>query len=357
MRTKNLLFSLSLILAAGFTFTFFSSLKNPSQLLNNGQKALQVLTGNYSVLTDISDSWKQSNSIDQTKELGGKPKGSKINSVKSINMEWIEMGSDNIGGRTRAVLIDKNNENLVFAGAATGGLWKSTTGGLSWNKVNGSDQFDNICVSSICQVSNGDIYFGTGEYYATYNNLRGFRGQGIWKSTDHGATWTHLTSTWNDSDNSKQIFYYVNKLASPANNSSKIYAATVAGLMVSTDAGATWSNPISDANANLACTDVQVSSDGQVVVISLNNLVYVCNTGNDVFVNKSGATSIPTGLGRIEFSIAPSNSNYIYCLAADATGGLKNVYKSTNKGDTWTAIFSSSKFTVCSFRNGKIRIL
>ena len=336
MRTKKLLFSLSLILAAGITFTFFSSLKNSTQLINNGKKTFQVLTGNYSVLsTNITSFWKQNNASDILKESGGKPKGNKVKNKKAIAMEWIEMGSDNIGGRTRAVLVDKSNENLIFAGSVTGGLWKSTTAGLSWSRVTGGDLFDNLCVSSICQAANGDLYFGTGEYYATHNNIRGFRGQGIWKSTNRGVSWRHLTSTWNDTDNSKQIFYYVNKLASPANNSNKIYAATIAGLMVSNDSGATWSNPITDANANLPCTDVQVSTDGQVVVISLNNLAYVCNTGNDVFVNKSGTGSIPTAVGRIEFAVAPSNSNYIYCLAADLTGGLKNVYKSTDKGNTW----------------------
>jgi len=337
MKTRRLFLSLSLLLAAGIVFTFLTSLKNPSDFFKKGKISFQLLSQDFSSLdTHFLNLFSKDNPGNKPTVKSNNSKGNKVKGEKSINMNWTEMGPDNIGGRTRAVLIDKSNENLFFAGSVTGGLWKSTTGGLSWEKVTGGDMFDNICVSSICQASNGDIYFGTGEYYATYNNVHGFHGQGIWKSTDHGTTWTHLTSTWNTTDNSKQIFYYVNKLASPSNNASKIYAATAAGLMISSDGGATWSNPITDSNGNMVCTDVQVSKDDQVVVISLNNLTYVCNTGNDVFVDKSG--TIPSGLGRIEFAIAPSNSNYIYCLAADANGGLKNVYQSTDKGDTWTAL-------------------
>ena len=72
----------------------------------------------------------------------------------------------------------------MYAGGVSGGLWKSTTGGLSWSPIN--DQNDNLAVVSICQASNGDIYYGTGEgmYSPTGGGTGGIAGQGIWKSTD-----------------------------------------------------------------------------------------------------------------------------------------------------------------------------
>jgi photosystem II stability/assembly factor-like uncharacterized protein len=255
-------------------------------------------------------------------------------SEKSIDMLWDEMGPSNMGGRTRAVLIDKNNSNTMFAGAIAGGLWKSSTAGYSWSKVAGTDMLDDIAISTIFQSPNGDLYFGTGEYFG-YDNDRGFKGKGIWKSTDNGSTWTQLSSTNTDD------FSYVIKITG---TSTKIYAATYKGIRVSTDGGTTWTNPIdaTDANYNMPATDIETIDNGSVVVASLNNNAYVCNTGDDVFVLKSSATSIPaTDVSRLEFAIAPSNTNYIYCLAVNNDGKLKNLYKSTDKGTTWAAVIAN----------------
>ncbi len=253
--------------------------------------------------------------------------GNRTKSEKSIDMLWTEMGPSNIGGRTRALLIDKNNSNVIYAGAIAGGLWKSTSLGTSWTKIPGSDMFDNLAISCLYQSPNGDLYYGTGEYYG-YRNYLGTRGKGIWKSTDNGATWTHLTST--DTDD----FAYVTQITG---TSSKIYAATYKGIRVSSDGGNTWTNPIdsSDANFDKPATDIETINDGSIVVASLNDQAYVCNTSDDVFLLKSGTTGIPTDVIRLKFSIAPSNANYIYCLAVNTEGKLKNIYKSTDKGSTW----------------------
>ncbi len=344
MRTKRLFLSLTLLLAAGVAFTFLTSLTNNADVILKSKNSIQNFLKNHSSINDFFFDG------DTPKDGNGKissNKGTNLKKTPAAQMSWVEMGPSNIGGRTRAVLVDKDNQNIIIAGSVGGGLWKSTTGGLSWDKIVGSDAFDNIIVSSICQAANGDIYVGTGEYYGAYKSL-GYRGQGIWKSINGGDTWTQLTSTWNNSDDSKNIFYYVNKLAVHPTNSSKIYAATAKGLRVSIDAGSTWSNPITDTNADSVCTDVQVSKDGLVVTVALYRNAYVCNTGNDVFVNVSGAlaTQIPTDVKRIEFAIAPSNSDYVYCLAAGTDGGLKNVYQSIDKGNTFTKMIPtiSSQF-------------
>lgn len=348
MKTKSLLLSAAIIIFAGFNLLYFTSLFGKTELLFKSKKS-DVFTSKQIALKYL------------TNNAQGKKSKSSSKTLKSTNtqMNWLEMGPSNIGGRTRALLIDKDNSNLIFAGSVGGGIWKSTTGGLSWVKVDGGDLFDNLCVSSICQASNGDIYVGTGEYFGAYNKL-GFKGQGIWKSTNRGTTWTHLTSTWNDSDNSKQIFNYVNKLAVHPTNSSKIYAATYKGLMISNDGGNTWSNPVTDSFADSTCTDVEVSKDGQVVIAALSRKAYVCNTGNDVFINKSGKNlvlpddTISIDVKRIEFAIAPSNSNYIYCLAAGMTGALKNVYQSIDKGNTWTALLSNITSQFVPFGSDKL---
>lgn len=251
----------------------------------------------------------------------------KVKNEQTISLQWTEMGPCNYGGRTRALLVDDSNPNIIYAGAIAGGLWKSTTSGSSWTKVANSDMLENIAISCLYQATNGNLYFGTGEYFGFDGGL-GIQGNGIWKSTDNGNTWTQLTSTNNDE------FSYVSKITGTAN---KIYAATYKGLRVSTDGGQTWSNPIpsSDPNFDKPATDVEVSSDGSFVLASINNKAYICNTGDDNFVLK---TDIPSDVIRLEFAIAPSNVNRAYCIAVAQDGKLKNIYETKNKGNTWTEI-------------------
>ena len=71
-----------------------------------------------------------------------------------------------MGGRTRCLLVDKNNSNKVYAGSVGGGLYRSVNGGSTWNVVSSIDA--NNAVVSICQASNGDIYYGTGEVFMGY---------------------------------------------------------------------------------------------------------------------------------------------------------------------------------------------
>ena len=96
---------------------------------------------------------------------------------------WDNKGPDNFGGRTRALLVDKNNSAVVFAGSVGGGLFKSTNGGATWNVI--SDPGANQSVASITQASNGDIYYGTGEIFLGYggtgqNTTPNFAGGGIY---------------------------------------------------------------------------------------------------------------------------------------------------------------------------------
>jgi len=259
---------------------------------------------------------------------------------KSINIEWTEMGPCNYGGRTRAFLVDKTNPNLLFVGVVGGGLWKSNSGGSSWQKV--SDTFDNIVISCLHQTQDGTIYFGTGEYFG-FDNYPGIRGNGIWKTTDGGNTWQQLTSTDNED------FIYVNKISSYAN---KLYVATNKGIRISNDGGQTWTNPVplSDANSLMPATDITVSSDGSFILASLNEKAYMCNNGNDEFVPIS---SIPTDVIRLVFAISPSNSSHAYCLAVATDGRLKNIYETKDKGNTWNPILSNVTSQFQPFGNKK----
>ncbi len=269
------------------------------------------------------------------------------NSKSTLQTNWIGMGPDNIGGRTRALLIDRDNTNIMYAGAVSGGLWKSTTGGSSWVRVPG---MEHLVIGSIAQAANGDIYIGTGEGYTVEVNDSGFWGQGIYKSTD-GGTFELIPSTWDGTPSVTSAFKAIYSIAPHPTDPNKIYVGTQSGIRITTDGGSTWTNPITTVDANGRSTCIRISRDASVIVASVNDQAYVCSTGDDVFINKSGsiAGTIPTSTRRIEFDIAPSNPNYIYCQVASNTGSFKDIYQSKDKGETFYPVINSTSTTVQIF--------
>ncbi|HBF87677.1 MAG TPA: hypothetical protein DDX39_03460 [Bacteroidales bacterium] len=276
--------------------------------------------------------------------------------TSSIVPEWIEMGPDNVGGRTRAILIDKDDHDLLFAAGVSGGIWKSTNAGQSWNKITDeSDSWDNLNFVSICQAANGDIYAGTGEgmYHPTGVGSGGFYGQGIWKSEDLGVTWTQLASTWT-TDDEKDIFIEVNKLAADPTNENRIYAATKKGLRVTDDGGATWVCPFAFTYQNMRSSDVKVASDGTVITaVGVSCFLAQANSDADSlsFVLKSKSSGYQaaelinsSGVGRIEFAFSPDDPNYVYCAAAKSDGTMDHVYRSTDKGQKWSVIATGGDY-------------
>lgn len=271
-------------------------------------------------------------------------------SKASLGLDWKNMGPTNIGGRTRALLIDNNDATIMYAGGVSGGLWKSTTSGGSWTQINytgdsETNDIPNLAIASICQTIDGDIYFGTGEghYKGTGEGSRGIEGAGIWKSTD-GETFTRISSTWNDAT-SKETFSYVNKLAADPNNNNRIFAATIKGIRLTEDGGETWTNPVTTPSGvpiTSSCGNIKISTDGDVLIADLNKYGYLSHEGGAIgtWENISGSGDNQLGVGaRLEFAIAPSDPNYIYCQAAKGSdGSLLNVYRSTDGGYNWDII-------------------
>ena len=150
-------------------------------------------------------------------------------------MKWL--GPDGIAGRIRAVLIHPTDARIIYAGAATGGVWKSTDSGESWVPLD--DFMPSLVIGSLAMDPNDPdtIYAGTGEIFTFLAEglwLRGQdRGQGIFVSRDAGATWRALGAT----QTATEDWRFVSRIAIDPSSRDHILAATSTGLWQSTDGG------------------------------------------------------------------------------------------------------------------------
>jgi hypothetical protein len=263
---------------------------------------------------------------------------------------WSFLGPGNVGGRTRALIIDPTNSSVMYAAAVAGGVWKSTNGGTSWAPT--ADFIANIAVNSLAMdpTNHNVLYAGTGEGYFNGDSARG---NGIFKTTDGGATWNQLAFTNSNSD-----FFYVNKIAINA-TASRIYAATRTGVFRSIDGGSTWTKTL-DAAAINGCMDVKVQTDRPLARVFAACGTFQAITTNGFIARAadgSGAQSwssvlSPANMGRTSLALAPSNQNVIYALAASNTNtgnyqqGLLAVYRSGDGGTSWTTQVSNTNPTL-----------
>ena len=265
---------------------------------------------------------------------------------------WQHLGPGNVGGRTRSLIINPTNPNVMWAAGVGGGIWKSTNGGASWAPK--GDLLQNIAVSTLIQdPRNADIlYAGTGEGFF---NGDAIRGAGIFKSIDGGETWNQLSSTANSN------FFYVQKMAITKGATQRIYAATRAGIFRSTDGGNTFSLVLSGSAIN-GCMDLAIQTDRALAYVfaTCGTLQAAGSTSGGIWraLDTSNAmtwTKVfgPTNMGRTSLALAPSNQGIIYALAAsNETGnfneGLLAVYRSTASGapGSWTTQVSNTSSTI-----------
>lgn len=245
---------------------------------------------------------------------------------------WTPLGPGNIGGRTRAILINPANPNMVYAAGAAGGIWRSTDGGLNWTAMGDILANMAICTMVMDPTNPNVIYAGTGE---GFGNGDAVRGAGIFKTINGGITWDQLPTT-NTPD-----FYYVNKLVISAKDSNRLYAATRTGIWRSLNGGATWSKTY-NAGVSLGILDLAIRTDKAADVV-LATSGYDFGSGGDfgTIIRNSDAANTniwdkvyaEDGIGRIALAIAPSDQNVIYASAATPEGELFAVLRSTSGGD------------------------
>lgn len=265
--------------------------------------------------------------VASTKELAELKGGPTLN--------WQERGPGNVAGRTRSILIypgDPNYDTWIV-GSVGGGVWKTTDAGQTWTHL--TEGLGNLATSTLAQSAANPniIYAGTGE---GFGNVDQIDGSGIWKSTDAGATWNQLASTATN----PEFENVMRMVADPADPNTVVAAVATgfnsvssSGIYRTTDGGTSWTKTYDSPS-----TDVQ-----QIIANPLNfNTQYAALDGSGVIKSLDGgqtwsdASNGIGGIGRLELAIAPSDTNVVYFSAQGGPSG-SILYSSTDAGANWFA--------------------
>ncbi|OGC43538.1 hypothetical protein A2Y85_01925 [candidate division WOR-3 bacterium RBG_13_43_14] len=284
---------------------------------------------------------------------------------------WTEKGPFNIGGRITGMAINPSNGDIIYAGAADGGVLKSTNGGTDWIIL--TDYFPTLSVGDVCIDPNNQntIYAGLGEANLAGDN---YDGDGVYRSTDAGNTWTNIGLA--------QV-KRIGRVAVHPSNSSIIFVAAAGaqfsadssrGVYRTTNDGTSWTKVlyISDSTSAIDLRINPVHPDTIYAVMwermrsptrrkaggPTSGIYRSTNMGTTWTELTSG---LPTGRnkGRIGIALCANAQNIIYAIYADSTGGFLRVYRSTNGGNSWAQTSGqppSSLYSGFGWYFGQIRV-
>jgi photosystem II stability/assembly factor-like uncharacterized protein len=244
------------------------------------------------------------------------------------NVQFI--GPHNASGRTRAIVNDRSNPVRLFAGSTAGGLWKSNNNGQSWSPVNDFSTGMNITCLEQNPLNADVLYYGTGEYK---NRKIRDSGSGVYRSTNHGITFTQLASTANPD------FWFVYDIShSPLYDSTLYVATALNGVYRSTDAGQSFQTVF---NNGKTVSDVKCLPNGEVLLAVSYDGIYLSASGDSGTFIKAIGTPV-SGFSRIETAYCDSFPNIMYAVFSDSlqsmSSGLQGMYKSTDGGQSWNVI-------------------
>jgi photosystem II stability/assembly factor-like uncharacterized protein len=251
------------------------------------------------------------------------------------------------GGRTRAASGVPGQPNVYYVGQVNGGVWKSDDYGRTWNPIFDHESSQSIGAIAVATSDPNIVYVASGEGLHRPDLSVG---DGIYKSTDAGKTWTHL---------GLRDGFQIPALAVDPRDPNKVLAAVLGhpygpseerGIYRSTDGGQSWTKVITK-DENTGGSDVEIDpSNPDVVYASMwearegpwEDGNEFNGTGGGLFKSTDGGSTwhqlsngLPKDLSQIYAAIAPSDSRRLYATVGAASGKL-GVWRSDDAGASWT---------------------
>jgi photosystem II stability/assembly factor-like uncharacterized protein len=279
------------------------------------------------------------------------------------NLSFRNIGPANMSGRMADVEGVPGDPSVIYAGTASGGVWKSTNAGQTWLPI-----FDKQPVMSIGDMAiepgNPEVlYVGTGE--GNVRNSVSF-GTGVYKTTDGGKTWKHLGLA-----DTRHIPRIVINPKDPR----KVYVAAIGhafgpneerGVFMSDDAGDTWKKVLYTDNAH-GVSDLDIDPQNPNILYAglwyFDRKQWTHRSGDEnggVYRSIDGGKTwskltngLPKLMGRIGVKVAPSSPNVVYVVAETREG---YVFRSDDHGDTWRKVSDNAHTLGRGFYYADLRV-
>ena len=259
-------------------------------------------------------------------------------------LEWRNIGPANMGGRINDFAVVEADPNIVFAATASAGVWRTTNNGVTWEPV-----FDEQPVSSIGDIAGASsdpsiVWVGSGE---SNNRQSSSWGNGVYKSTDGGDSWTNV---------GLEDTLHIGRIVIHPTNPEVVYVAATGhlwgpnddrGLYKTTDGGQTWTNTLF-IDRDTGMTDVAMDpvSPGTLYAASYQRRRTAFGfsgggPGSGIYKTTNGGESwrrltdgLPDGItGRVGLDIYRSDPRIVYAVVQNANGGM---FRSDDRGESWT---------------------
>lgn len=264
------------------------------------------------------------------------------------NMTPRNIGPGGMSGRVTSIDVVHNNTDIMYVGTASGGLWKSTSGGIKWTPIFEKEATGSIGAVAIQQSNPSVIWVGTGEGNPR-NSLNG--GYGIYKSLDAGKTWQLMGL-----ENTRHI----HRVIIDPTNPDVVYAAAIGspwgehperGIYKTTNGGISWTKILFANNKTGAADLVMDPTNPNKLIAALwehkrdpwffnsggeGSGLHITHDGGNTWEKVTDKEGFPKGnLGRIGVAIAANKPNIVYALVEAKKNAL---YKSEDGGFNWKKV-------------------
>ena len=271
----------------------------------------------------------------------------KQRSSRSSTGNWTSLGpSSSSGGyeglgRINCVAFRPGDNNTYYAGAPSGGLWKTTDNGATWTVLTDNNAVlgvsDAVVIAGTTAAAD-TIYIATGDrdggsmWHLGSGNWSDNNSIGVLKSTDGGTTWNTTGLSFSASEK-KSVW----RLLMDPNNHNVVYAATSDGLYKTTDGGANWTQI-----SGYLLKDIEFKPGNTSVMYGGNTTGYIYRS-TDGGQNWSTIINEYSNSGRrVNLAVTEDDATYVYAIMSYSNGGLFGIYRSTDSGASYTKVYDGT---------------
>jgi photosystem II stability/assembly factor-like uncharacterized protein len=275
--------------------------------------------------------------------IGQDKSESKLDDTFLKNLQFRSIGPANMGGRIDDIAVVENNPSTFYVGAATGGVWKTTNNGTTFEPIFDGQGSTSIGDIAIAPSDPSIVWVGTGE---PNNRQSSSWGDGIYRSLDAGKTWANM---------GLRDTKHIGRVVIDSRDPNIVYVAAVGhlwgpnkerGVFKTTDGGKTWSNVLF-INEDTGVIELAIDPESPMTLYAaayqrrrtpwgfngggLGSGLYKTIDGGATWIKLT--KGLPEGVtGRIGVDVYQRNPNILYALVENAKGGT---FRSDDRGETW----------------------